>query len=119
MPDVKTKTPEATPVTLEGISKWQGMVVGIVAGAFVAGGTYFAAQSNIARATEKAELATQKLVVVEQKMMKYEALEARQHELDRKLDKILNGVQSMDRKLFALVCSKDPQKCDEYRPSLP
>lgn len=113
------KSGGGTPITLDGISKWQGMVVGIVAGAFVAGGTYFAAQSNIARATEKAELATQKLVAVEQKVSKVEQLEARQAELDRKLDKILNGVQSMDRKLFALVCSKDPAKCDDYRPAIP
>lgn len=108
-----------TPITMDGISKWQGMVVGILAGAFVAGGSYFAAKSDIARAAEKADAATAKLIAVESKTAKVELLEARQAELDRKLDKILNGVQSMDRKLFALVCSKDPKKCEDYQPAIP
>ena len=111
--------PSETPITLGGISKWQGLVVGLLTGAAVAGATYTAASISIATATEKSESAIHKVAELERKLQKVDAIESRQQGVDAKMDKILSGIDAVDRKLFALVCSKDPSKCDEYKPAFP
>lgn len=118
MSDNKTPAGEQ-PITPNGILKWQGVIVGIVAGAFVAGGTYFAARIDIASAREASEEARAKVAVLEQKVAAVDHLKSQQQETYKKLEEVLRGVQSMDRKLFALVCSKDPAKCEDYKPVIP
>lgn len=106
------------PITTDGVLKWQGVVIGLATGLFVAGASFAAARADIAEAREKSDLAAAKVVAMEARMARFELLEQEQREQAEKIDKILAGVQSMDRKLFALVCSNDPKKCDAYQPSI-
>lgn len=118
MPKQQGEKSDGTPVTVEGASKWGNVFVGLVSGAFVAGATYMAAKSDIAQARERADAAVARVVAIEQKAAKVEILESQQKETVEKMDRILEGLESVDRKLFALVCKSDPKKCDDYRPAV-
>lgn len=102
-------------------SRWKEVIVGVVSGAFVAGAAYAAAREDLAQAVELSNTTHAKVIELEAKARRVDVLEAQQRETAESLRRILVGLESMDRKLFALVCAKNPKRCEDqrYEPSVP
>ena len=112
------KPPRA--ITMDGIRNWTPWVVTI-------SGVLASAAALYARVDSRLALSEARLAVIETRgpephrvlVSRVDRLEASREEDRALLRRVLVGIESVDRKLYALVCRNDPAECARYGASLP
>ncbi len=107
------------PITGTAIRNWWQIGAGIIVVAVTAGGLYQNVKSELSALHDRVQ-ALEVLPAQVQAATAQLADVARQRtEESRQLARVLSGLESIDHKLFALVCTADHSKCGEYISSVP
>jgi hypothetical protein len=114
-------------VTVDALHRWVPVLVALVVSAFTAGGAAAYLNADIIAVREKVATLEAKgsepLRVLAARVdgidVRFATIVADRDKDRALLDRLARGIESMDRRLFALVCKSDPTQCSTYTASIP